>query len=130
MKVNVLNFHVLKNYHISKKNIQKILEDIFDDEMEINIVFLEEEKMVKLNNEFRKKNQVTDVLTFGPYDGIGEIYICPTATENIERMILHGILHLQGFDHEGYFDEKNLKEEMYILQEKYLEKIYDILKNK
>lgn len=73
-------------------------------------------KMRALNRQFRGKDKATDVLSFPSSDGngasAGEIAICgEIAEENadlfghspvqeVKILILHGMLHLAGFDHE------------------------------
>lgn len=96
----------------------------------ITIVFVSNRKMRELNSQFRGKNSTTDVLSF-PFEAdefdpdqknLGEIVISAEqarkqATENdldfeteIKQLILHGILHLCGFDHETDAGEMNRRE--------------------
>ena len=81
---------------------------------EINISITSNGEMRRLNRRFRKKNKPTDVLTFpSQMNGItGDIAISlEIAAENaaslghsleqeIKILILHGMLHLAGYDHE------------------------------
>ncbi|MFA4927257.1 MAG: rRNA maturation RNase YbeY [Patulibacter sp.] len=61
-----------------------------------------------LNREHRGKDKPTDVLSFpidgaGPVAGpreIGDVVICPEHTVSLREAVVHGILHLVGFDHE------------------------------
>ncbi|MBF6620314.1 MAG: rRNA maturation RNase YbeY [Patulibacter sp.] len=61
-----------------------------------------------LNREHRGKDKPTDVLSFpidgaGPVAGpreIGDVVICPAHTVSLREAVVHGILHLVGFDHE------------------------------
>ncbi|CAL1549078.1 unnamed protein product, partial [Lymnaea stagnalis] len=94
------------------------------------IAFVSDRKMRELNKEFRGKNSTTDVLSF-PFesdefdleqDFLGDIIISleqaqKQAVENgldleteIKQLILHGILHLCGFDHETDNGEMNKRE--------------------
>ena len=80
---------------------------------EVDILITGNRQVRALNRRFRKKNKATDVLSF-PRDGGqgGDIAIsAPIAVENASRyghttadelkvLILHGILHLAGYDHE------------------------------
>jgi probable rRNA maturation factor len=87
----------------------------------VTIQLVSEENMARLNEKFRKKRGSTDVLSF-PANGarpgeeanyIGDIAISPeTARRNARRfsrslpvelriLILHGMIHLAGFDHEA-----------------------------
>lgn len=86
----------------------------------VTVAFVSDRKMRKLNNEFRAKDKTTDVLSF-PFeadefdleqDFLGDIVISleqaqRQAFENdlpldaeIKQLILHGVLHLCGYDHE------------------------------
>ncbi len=74
-------------------------------------------EMRRLNFRFRGKDQSTDVLSFpapGFVDGFaGDIAICldvaarnaralkHSTAEEVRVLVLHGILHLAGYDHEG-----------------------------
>jgi probable rRNA maturation factor len=83
-------------------------------EGEVSICVTSNREMQALNRRFRKKNKPTDVLTFpmaSPAAG-GDIAISleiaaanastlrhPLATE-VKVLILHGMLHLAGYDHQ------------------------------
>ena len=90
---------------------------------ELSIAFVDDESMRELNRKFRRKNKTTDVLTF-PGDGplLGEIVISvdqarrqaadekhSLATE-VRYLVLHGILHAMGYDHETDHGEMNALE--------------------
>ena len=123
-----MKFEVFNEVLFEKEDLVKTLEKLFPEKkMTINIVFVSEDDIRVLNRDFRKKDEVTDVLSFKLDEKTGEVYICSNAPD-IERMIIHGILHILGYDHKGYFDEKNVDEEMFKIQEKYLKEFYDILK--
>jgi probable rRNA maturation factor len=74
----------------------------------VAITILEPEAIHELNLEHRGKDKPTDVLSFpidgaGPVAGpreIGDVVICPEHTVSMREAVVHGILHLVGFDHE------------------------------
>ena len=81
---------------------------------ELSILFCGDARMRSLNRRFRRKNRSTDVLSFPASDGalLGDIVICvpyaarkarrlPGGTpREMDRLLLHGYLHLLGYDHE------------------------------
>ena len=93
----------------------------------VTVAFVSDRKMRGLNKLFRGKNHTTDVLSF-PFEAdefepdeqnLGDIVIsleqaARQAAENdldleteIKQLILHGILHLCGYDHETDEGEMN-----------------------
>ena len=81
---------------------------------EISLVFVTSREMRRLNREFRVKDKVTDVLSFAPSEegSLGELVFSLDVIERQARqhgltkhqelgyMVLHGVLHLLGYDHE------------------------------
>lgn len=85
------------------------------------IAFVSDTSIRKLNQQFRNIDKPTDVLSFpaDEEDNLGDIAISvPTAAaqakengltfdEEIAQLILHGLLHLSGYDHETDNGEMN-----------------------
>lgn len=87
-----------------------------DRHREVSVFFCGDRRMAGLNRRWRRKDRPTDVLAFpaGGGDGgfLGDIVISvPYATrqarrrgeapaKEIDRLLLHGYLHLLGYDHE------------------------------
>ena len=72
------------------------------------IAFIERDEMRRLNAAHRSKDEPTDVLSF-PVDGtgpaagpreLGDVFICPEETADLSEAVIHGVLHLCGYDHE------------------------------
>jgi probable rRNA maturation factor len=74
------------------------------------IEFVDERRIAALNASFRGRREATDVLSF-PIDGrqpldageareLGDVVICPGHTSDVREAIVHGVLHLVGFDHD------------------------------
>ena len=67
-----------------------------------------EERIAELNRSHRGKDEPTDVLAF-PVDGagpgpgpreIGDVVVCPPQCADVTEAVVHGTLHLCGYDHE------------------------------
>ena len=72
------------------------------------IEFVDPERMRELNRKHRGIDRPTDVLSF-PIDGtgptagpreLGDVVICREHTEDVTEAVVHGVLHLCGYDHE------------------------------
>ena len=66
------------------------------------------EEIRGLNRRHRGIDATTDVLSF-PVDGLGsspgprelgDVVVCPEHTEDLTEAVVHGVLHLCGYDHE------------------------------
>lgn len=101
---------------------------------ELLIVFLNEKEARKLNKSYRGKDYATDVLSFDAVEpgSLGELVICPKVIsrqakehgllvrEELGYMVLHGFLHLLGYDHET--NEKDAKK-MFDIQDELFERL-------
>ncbi|MDR1412525.1 MAG: rRNA maturation RNase YbeY [Actinomycetes bacterium] len=80
-----------------------------DSTVNLSITLVDEAEIRRLNNDYRGIDEPTDVLSF-PCDGhleqagepilLGDIVIAPAQTDDIELMVVHGLLHVLGYDHE------------------------------
>lgn len=116
---------------INKLNINK---SIFD------IIFIDDEEMHKMNLEYRGIDRTTDVLSFALNDNnhinpvlnsLGDIFISipkmksqaleyeHSEKRELSFLVVHGILHLLGYDHMTKEDEK----EMFDLQKEILDEL-------
>ncbi len=83
----------------------------------LSVTIVSRQTIAKLNLEHRNKNRPTDVLSFPsartPGSGfIGDVLICwqvakaqtqrfeTTPRTEVQRLVVHGVLHLFGYDHE------------------------------
>jgi probable rRNA maturation factor len=69
---------------------------------------VDSERIRELNRDHRGRDEPTDVLSFpvdeaapvaGPRE-LGDVIICPEHTEDLTEAVVHGVLHLCGYDHE------------------------------
>jgi probable rRNA maturation factor len=97
----------------------KILELVEQDRAELSLAIVDNQEMQQLNAQFRNQDYPTDVLSF-PSDAVvptgarvlGDVIISVdkaqsqakqrgrTLQEEIVTLLIHGILHLLGYDHE------------------------------
>ncbi len=94
-----------------KKIAEKVLIGENKQGLELSIVLVCQNKIKELNKKYRRRNKSTDVLSFG-YGDSDEIVIClqeikknakkfgSTFKKELVRVLIHGILHLLGYDHE------------------------------
>ena len=133
---------------VDEMNIEKSLDRILShlgEEGDFSLHFISDDEIRKLNNEYRGKDEPTDVLTFRILDGeefpsfpgeereLGDIFISPESMrrnaeafsvsedEELFRLLLHGILHLQGYDHST---NDFSSEPMLIRQEEIMKELY------
>ncbi|GHV46336.1 endoribonuclease YbeY [Spirochaetia bacterium] len=122
-----------------KKFILKVLDRIARDSWDVSVLLCSDPYIKSLNERFRQKDEATDVLSFPLGETLadeeggnrylpGDIVISlDTLAENsryfniprdeeLRRLLIHGILHLDGMDHET----NNQTEPMLCLQEKIL----------
>ncbi|MDO8885844.1 rRNA maturation RNase YbeY [Candidatus Oleimmundimicrobium sp.] len=109
-----------------------LVSEEIDSSAELSIVFMDEEEIERLNLQYRGVEEPTDVLSFPLYEKmppgkterpliLGDVIICPTVAqrnvledshsleEELNLLLVHGILHLLGYDHVDYKDKKLMK---------------------
>ncbi|OAA31782.1 rRNA maturation factor [Kosmotoga arenicorallina S304] len=125
---------------INLEKLEALIKNVIVDELgnepntELDLLLTDDAEIAKLNAKYRKKEGPTDVLSFEyglDEDVIGDMII---SLETIERqakdygnsfeeelslMIIHGLLHILGYEHEN--DEEEAKE-MFQRQRKYFDK--------
>ncbi len=137
--IDINNFTSIR---LNKRFLKRISEFVLKSEKRgdfyLSIVFVGLVRMKRLNKKYLNRDYPTDVLAFSHQDKIlknnilGEIIICPhTVKKNakefnssfkkeLARVLIHGILHLLGYDHEK---SQALAEKMRKKEEYYLKKI-------
>ena len=121
----------------------KVLDEIKRENWELSILFCDDKTIAELNSRYRNKAEATDILSFP----LGEIlregdknvylpgdivisldtlrenarYFETPEDEELRRLLIHGILHLDGMDHRT--NDRN--EPMLELQEEILNRLKD-----
>ena len=138
MKIELINDHYKKIPEpFKKKEIKKLVDAVIEkigsqqpENCLINIKYTSEEEIKMLNEKFHNKTGVTNVLAFtnnqetpeSKYRLIGEIAVCISQIEReaiiykkavetrLKHMIVHGVLHLLGFDHQKKGEQKEMEQ--------------------
>ena len=138
----------------SESKIEVYVKDVlsklkFDGE-EISILFCNDDYIQELNRNYRNIDSPTDILSFengetytdeeGEWLEAGDIalsletlpknaeYFKVSQNEELKRLLIHGILHLNGYDHGEEHIEPGLlpTDEMLVLQEKILKEFEEV----
>jgi probable rRNA maturation factor len=84
------------------------LEAVRIDDGHLAVELVDARRIRELNREHRGIDAPTDVLSFpvdeagasaGPRE-LGDVVICPEHTRKLDEAVVHGVLHLCGYDHE------------------------------
>ena len=123
--------HGLKNQKM-RQMMEKALKDLGSDQSELSILITGDDQIHELNRQYLNRDKPTNVLSFPmnvDTDGIetgmlGDIVISVdtakreaaemgiTFHERIYELLIHGLLHLMGYDHEiSEKDEKIMQKE-------------------
>ena len=126
----------LTSESINEPLFKKIVRFILKEENKeggISIALVKSEEIRKLNKDYRKKDSITDVLSFANKNDIieakdkkecfiGEIVLCPEKirensqelkTDFVEELywaLIHGVLHLLGYEHKSSGGTKKMSE--------------------
>ena len=135
IKLNIINDYN-DGLSIENSSIDKLIKKLFDSEgydcAKINIILTNRDFLSNLKKEYFNVNQYTDVIAFNLEEKgeeiDGEIYISiddvlensnifsVSFNDEFKRILIHGILHLLGYDDQKSDEIKVMKS----LEEKYL----------
>lgn len=122
MKIEIIDKEKLtKNLNPEIKNIIRKIASNNEIDRDIEVIFVTDDEIAKLNSENRGIDKATDVLSFPQNDFIspvesvlGSIVIAPKYAmgqdEDLSDLVIHGMIHLLGFDHEKDQNEWDKKE--------------------
>lgn len=118
-----------KRWYRLKNQMETATKKVLDNKNAYIGLFLTDvEEIQELNKEYRNKDKPTNVLSISCYDKIndieilGDVYLCYDIIkseakyfklpmeEHAIHLLVHGIMHLLGYDHETESDWKKMKE--------------------
>lgn len=107
---------------ILKDLANRILNDSGRSEAELSILITDDEEICSLNRSYRCVDSPTDVLSFSQIEGEGPVIVSQLLGDvviswetaqrqaremghsdlfEMKKLLIHGVLHLLGYDHEG-----------------------------
>ena len=107
--------------------------EALDDNSELSVLFVTADHIRRLNKRFAGNDYTTDVLAFPMMDEedetflLGDVVVCPSVAEEnahklghgigreIDALLVHGTLHLLGYDHQGVDDKTKMDERMSVI---------------
>lgn len=103
-----------------REEAKKVLKFLKREKAGLEVYLVGSPRMRAVNRESRGKNKPTNVLAFPSPDFpkttadlLGEIYLCPPYIrrhgEDMRLLLVHGILHLTGFNHERLNDRMRME---------------------
>jgi probable rRNA maturation factor len=132
MSVSIENHQKLFKIDVSRlrKSLKRLLRELDCEDKTIDLLFVDDKEIQNLNNAYLNRNNPTNVLSFGMTEGefgninpqiLGDIVISvETASrqalishidliDELEFLIIHGLLHLCGYNHENTSVEKAIE---------------------
>jgi probable rRNA maturation factor len=131
-KINLKSLECLSDFVLKKENVHDGI---------INIILVDDDYIHNINKEYRGIDRVTDVISFALEDNenlsfefgrlLGDIYICipqmkrqaleygHSEKRELSFLIVHGILHLLGYDHMKKEEEKIMFDKQELILSEY-----------
>jgi len=131
-KATIRNIH--PRSRIKKQEIAELVKRVLKSEgvsLPVDVIFVDDDFMKKMNRRFTGRRRTTDVLSFGMKEGknigvnypsLGDIYVSldqaqkqareygVSRKEETRRLVIHGLLHLLGYDHKSQRQAEIMKD--------------------
>jgi len=126
----MIRFHAITDFDIAEKSkLKKWIKEVVGKEgstiAELNFIFCDDDYLLEKNKTFLKHDTLTDIITFDYSEKntlTGDVYISiervkensqnyGVSYENeLHRVIIHGILHLLGYNDKNEKQQKKMRE--------------------
>ncbi len=131
-ETTIHNIHPVRR--INRRQVEDTIKRVLRSEgadLSVDVIFVDDDFMKRLNRKFTRRRKTTDVLSFGMNEGenmtvgypsLGDIYVSLdqakrqaveygiSLKEETSRLVVHGLLHLLGYDHKNRAQMKIMKE--------------------
>ena len=142
----MISFHsLIPDFQLKKKReikswIKRVIEIENQKVGQVDIIFCSDEYLLEMNTKYLNHNYLTDIITFGLSEDTkkisGDLFISierveenaqaynTTFDEELRRVIVHGVLHLIGYDDKQKSDKQVMtgKEDIYLSEFKKIDK--------
>ena len=118
----MVEFNNRTDYDFDFDDLESLVKKALPEGVKLSVAFLPPEEIQKFNERYRDKKGPTDVLSFKEGDQyLGEVLICPKIVKSqakrhnlpyereIKRVLIHGVLHILGYDHKNSEDKKRMR---------------------
>lgn len=122
IEINNLTSNKVDLKRVKSIILETLVQEKEDTDKDISVAFISSDEMRKINKKYRNIDDSTDVLSFeGDKNILGEIIICAdevqkngeSFNDELKRVLIHGVLHLLGYDHEKDRGKMIKKQEKY-----------------
>jgi len=96
-----------KKYSTIEKAFNKIIKP---NKLAVTVSFVPDKEIKRINKIYRQQNKVTDVLSFSYSESLGEILIAKKYQREVNKLIIHGLLHIVGYDHNNLKEAKKMSQ--------------------
>lgn len=129
-------FEDIPSFKIDRKEVRKFIGDLIREESgeqgEISIIFCSDPYLLRMNIQYLEHDYYTDIITFNYVENriiSGDLFISTDRVkanaveynipfmEELYRVIIHGVLHLTGYNDKSFHEKKVMREkENYYLE--------------
>ena len=132
MSVSIINKQKAQKVALGRlrRSLTKILKELDCADGEVCVLLVDDDQIRELNKQYLQRDRPTNVISFAMTEGsygeihpeiLGDIIISVTTAardaamanidfmDEVEFLLIHGLLHLLGYNHEGTSAEEELK---------------------
>lgn len=132
MSVSIINKQKSQKVALGRlrRSLTKILKELDRADGEVCVLLVDDDQIRELNKQYLQRDRPTNVISFAMTEGsygeihpeiLGDIIISVTTAardaamanidfmDEVEFLLIHGLLHLLGYNHEGTSAEEGLK---------------------